>query len=106
MLDGTSEAVLLQTAEPQHDKPAWVLLDSFYSCHGRRRATIPTMDITKFVVSSREKALLYGDYATYRTQLVGRLLNCRKKLNIATKHRGKFHQKAQPTPEQLAENHE
>jgi signal recognition particle subunit SRP68 len=64
------------------------------------------MDITKFVVSSREKALLYGDYATYRSQLSGKLLNCRKKLNIATKNRGKFHPKAPVTPEQIAENHE
>ncbi|GAB1319012.1 signal recognition particle subunit srp68 [Madurella fahalii] len=64
------------------------------------------MDITKFVVSSREKALLYGDYATYRSQLSGKLLNCRKKLNIATKSRGKFHPKAPVTPEQIAENHE
>lgn len=64
------------------------------------------MDITKFVVSSREKALLYGDYATYRSQLSGKLLKCRKKLNIATKNRGKFHPKAPVTPEQIAENHE
>ena len=64
------------------------------------------MDITKFVVASREKALLYGDYATYRSQLSTKLLNCRKKLNIATKSRGKFHPKAPVTPEQIAENHE
>ncbi|KAK3353140.1 hypothetical protein B0T25DRAFT_456841 [Lasiosphaeria hispida] len=64
------------------------------------------MDITKFVVSSREKALLYGDYASYRTQLAGKLLNCRKKLNIATKNRGKFHPKAQVTAEQISENRE
>uniref|UniRef100_UPI0004437F21 Signal recognition particle subunit SRP68 n=1 Tax=Chaetomium thermophilum (strain DSM 1495 / CBS 144.50 / IMI 039719) TaxID=759272 RepID=UPI0004437F21 len=63
-------------------------------------------DITKFVVTSREKALLYGDYATYRTQLSGKLLNCRKKLNIATKNRGKFHPKTAITPEQIAENTE
>lgn len=64
------------------------------------------MDITKFVVASREKALLYGDYTTYRTQLSGKLLNCRKKLNIATKNRGKFHPKAAITPEQIADNTE
>ena len=65
-----------------------------------------TMDITKFVVSSREKALLYGDYATYRSQLAGKLLNCRKKLNIVTKSRGKFNPKIQVTAAQIAENHE
>jgi signal recognition particle subunit SRP68 len=64
------------------------------------------MDITKFVVSLREKALLYGDYSTYWSQLSGKLLNCRKKLNIATKSRGKFNPKAPVTPEQIAENHE
>ncbi|KAK3398472.1 hypothetical protein B0T20DRAFT_411193 [Sordaria brevicollis] len=64
------------------------------------------MDITKFVVSHRENALLYGDYATYRAQLSRKLLNCRKKLNIATKSRGKFHPKAQITAEQISDNHE
>jgi len=64
------------------------------------------MDITKSVVSLREKALLYGDYSTYWSQLSGKLLNCRKKLNIATKSRAKFHPKAPVTPEQIAENHE
>ncbi|KAK0715687.1 signal recognition particle subunit srp68-like protein [Lasiosphaeris hirsuta] len=64
------------------------------------------MDITKFVISSREKALLYGDYASYRTQLAGKLLNCRKKLNIATKNRGKFHPKVQVTADQISGNRE
>ena len=63
------------------------------------------MDITKFVVSSREQALLYGDYATYRTQLAKRLLSCRKKLQIVVKNRGKYNAKLQITPEQVAENH-
>lgn len=64
------------------------------------------MDITKFVVSSREKALLYGDYSTYRSQLSGRLLNTRKKLNIASKNRGKFHPKEAVSAEQISGNHE
>lgn len=64
------------------------------------------MDITKFVVSLREKALLYGDYSTYWSQLSGKLLNSRKKLNIATKSRGKFNPKAPVTAEKIAENHE
>lgn len=64
------------------------------------------MDITKTFVSLREAALLYGDYSTYRSQLGGKLLNSRKKLNITTKNRGKFHPKASITPEQIAESHE
>ncbi|KAK0620275.1 hypothetical protein B0T14DRAFT_603900 [Immersiella caudata] len=64
------------------------------------------MDITKTVVSLRETALLYGDYGTYHTQLSRKLLNCRKKLNIATKNRGKFQNKGTATAEQIGENYE
>lgn len=64
------------------------------------------MDITKFVVSGRDAALLYGDYATYQTQLSKKLLNSRKKLNIATKNRGKFSKKGEVGVSQIAENHE
>ncbi|KAJ9148861.1 Signal recognition particle subunit SRP68 [Pleurostoma richardsiae] len=62
------------------------------------------MDITKFIVSSRDQALLYGDYATYRAQLSKKLLNSRKKLKIATKNRGKYSPKTEVTAEQIAEN--
>ena len=64
------------------------------------------MDITKFIVSSREEALLYGDYNTYCTRLSRRLRNCRKHLNIATKNRGKYHPRGPVTAEQIAENPE
>ncbi|OHF01477.1 signal recognition particle protein [Colletotrichum orchidophilum] len=64
------------------------------------------MDITKFVVSGRDAALLYGDYATYQTQLSKRLLNSRKKLGIATRNRGKFSKKGEVGASQISENHE
>ncbi|KAL9943515.1 hypothetical protein ACHAQF_004012 [Verticillium nonalfalfae] len=64
------------------------------------------MDITKFVVSGRDAALLYGDYATYQTQLGKKLLNCRKKLGIVTRNRGKFQKKDDVTAEQIAQNRE
>jgi signal recognition particle subunit SRP68 len=64
------------------------------------------MDLTKYIVSLRETALLDGDYASYRTQLSGKLLNSRKKLNVATKRRGKFQRKEDITAEQITENHE
>jgi len=64
------------------------------------------MDITKYVASSREKALLYGDYGTYRAQLSGRLLKCRKKLNLATKNRAKYHARSAITAQDIAENQE
>lgn len=64
------------------------------------------MDITNFVVSARNQALLYGDYTTYHKQLVKKLHKCRKRLNIATKNRGKFTKKDPITAEDLSENHE
>ncbi|KAK2696523.1 hypothetical protein QWA68_004619 [Fusarium oxysporum] len=64
------------------------------------------MDITKFVVQGRDQALLYGDYSTYHKSLSKKLLSCRKKLNIATKNRGKFHDHDKVTAEKIAENHE
>lgn len=64
------------------------------------------MDITRFIVKNREQTLLYGDYSTYHARLSKRLLNCRKKLGIATKNRGKFHPKTEVTPEEIAQDHE
>ncbi|TQN65842.1 Signal recognition particle subunit SRP68 [Colletotrichum shisoi] len=64
------------------------------------------MDITKFVVSGRDAALLYGDYGTYQNQLAKKLLNSRKKLGIATRNRGKFSKKGEVTAAQIADNHE
>ncbi|KAH8197186.1 hypothetical protein TruAng_008640 [Truncatella angustata] len=66
------------------------------------------MDITSFVISSRNQALLYGDYSTYHKQLTKKLLSCRRKLNIAVKNRGKFSKKGdykEITSDQVAENH-
>ncbi|KOS18293.1 Signal recognition particle subunit SRP68 [Escovopsis weberi] len=64
------------------------------------------MDITSFVVQGRDKALLYGDYSTYHSQLVKRLLNARKKLGIATRNRGKFRKADEVTVESVAQNRE
>jgi signal recognition particle subunit SRP68 len=64
------------------------------------------MDITSFIVQGRDKALLYGDYATYHSQLSKRLLNSRKKLGLVTKNRGKFRKREHVTAEDIAENRE
>ncbi|KAI6086226.1 hypothetical protein F4821DRAFT_130764 [Hypoxylon rubiginosum] len=64
------------------------------------------MDITNFVVSARNEALLYGDYNTYHRQLAKKLHNCRKRLNIVTKNRAKFSKKGPITAEQVSENRE
>ncbi|XXG98097.1 hypothetical protein Hte_004416 [Hypoxylon texense] len=64
------------------------------------------MDITNFVVSARNQALLYGDYNTYHRQLAKKLHNCRKRLNIIAKNRAKFSKKEPITAEQVSGNHE
>ncbi|KAI0150383.1 hypothetical protein GGR57DRAFT_472626 [Xylariaceae sp. FL1272] len=64
------------------------------------------MDITNFVVATRNQALLYGDYTTYHKLLAKKLHNSRKKLNIVTKNRGKFANKGPVTADQIAQNHE
>lgn len=64
------------------------------------------MDITSYIVQGRDKALLYGDYATYHNQLVKRLLNSRRKLGIVTKNRGKFHKREHATAEEMGQNPE
>lgn len=64
------------------------------------------MDITKFVLEGRDKALLYGDYSTYHHQVARQLLSSRKKLGIASKNRGKYHKPHHVTAEEIAQNHE
>ena len=64
------------------------------------------MEITSFVVSGRDKAKLYGDYGTYRTQLSNRIHNLRRKLGVATKPRAKYTTKAPITAEDVARNNE
>ncbi|KAI1499326.1 hypothetical protein F5X99DRAFT_411223 [Biscogniauxia marginata] len=64
------------------------------------------MDITNFVVSARNQALLYGDYTTYHRLLAKKLHKSRKKLNIVTKNRGKFSNKGAVMAGQISENHE
>jgi signal recognition particle subunit SRP68 len=64
------------------------------------------MEVTNFIVSGREKAKLFGDFATYRTQLSNRIHNLRKKLGIASKPRAKYTAKAPVTAEDIGRNHE
>lgn len=64
------------------------------------------MDITKFVVSGRDNAKLYGDYAAYRKQLANRIHNLRRKLGLATKPRAKYTTKPPVTTQDIASNPE
>lgn len=64
------------------------------------------MDVTNFIVSQREKALLIGDYASYRKQLSRRLLVVRKKLHYTLTKGKKYAARPEITAEDIARNHE
>jgi len=64
------------------------------------------MDITKFVVSHRDNALLVGDYKTYHHQLNKQLASLRKRLGLATAKNAKFSKKRDVTAEDIGRNHE
>ncbi|KAL8993363.1 MAG: hypothetical protein Q9188_007350 [Gyalolechia gomerana] len=63
------------------------------------------MDITRFIVSRRNKALLVGNYGLYRKQLSRRLLVVRKKLNYSSKG-CKYNPKTPIVAEDIGNNHE
>lgn len=64
------------------------------------------MDITNFVTAQREKALLVGDYGSYRTSLSRRLLTVRKKLGRASPKGRQYAPKAPITAGDIASNNE
>ncbi|KAK2758186.1 hypothetical protein FQN54_004030 [Arachnomyces sp. PD_36] len=64
------------------------------------------MEITNFVVSHREEALLIGDYDAYRAQLSRRLHTVRKRLGQTTPKGRKYTPKAPVTAENVAANTE
>ena len=64
------------------------------------------MDITAFIVSQREKALLVGGYASYRKQLSRRLHVVRKKLHFTSTKGKKYAARPAITAEDIARNHE
>ena len=64
------------------------------------------MDLTAFVVSRRESALLLGDYNSYRAQLSRRLLTLRKRLGRTTLKGKKYTPKTPITAGDIASNHE
>ncbi|ELR06490.1 hypothetical protein VC83_09442 [Pseudogymnoascus destructans] len=64
------------------------------------------MDITKFIVTGRDEALIYGDYSTYRAQLSRKLRSTRKKLGLATRKGAKYAKRPAVAAEDIARNHE
>ena len=65
------------------------------------------MEITQFISSRRERALLDSDYSTYRKQLTKRLLTVRRKLQYTSSAKGKKYA-AKPAVEaqDINQNHE
>lgn len=64
------------------------------------------MDITSFIVSHREDALLAGDYNSYRAQLSRRLHTIRSKLGQTTPRGKKYSPKPAITAENVAKDTE
>lgn len=64
------------------------------------------MDIKAFIIDQRERALLVGDYGSYRQQLSRRLHTVRKRLFSASKKGSKYTARAAVTVEDIASNHE
>lgn len=64
------------------------------------------MDITHFIVARRDKALLVGDYGSYRTSLSRRLLTLRQKLKYTSVSGRKYAAKAPIAVEDVRANHE
>ena len=62
------------------------------------------MDITKFIVSRRNEALLVGDYGSYRKQLSRRLLTINQRLGRASPKGRKYAPKAPISPQDVAGN--
>ena len=64
------------------------------------------MDLTEFIVSQRQKALLVGDYGSYRKQLSRRLLVVRRKLNYTSMKGRKYAAQTPISADDIARNHE
>src|SRR5271154_4856241 len=67
----------------------------------QRRQT--NMDITRSVVSERDRALLGGDYKAYHAQATRRIHAIRKRLGIATPRARKYIPKAPVTAENISQ---
>ena len=94
------EALPRSPAEP-HTESATELCNRM-----RKSFTLVRMDITDFIVSQRQKALLVGDYGSYRKQLSRRLLVVRRKLNYTSVKGHKYAAKSPVSVDDIAQNHE
>lgn len=72
-----------------------------------REASPPhRMNITSYVASERESALLVGDYNAYRAQATRRIHSLRKRLGQATPKGRKYAPKSPITTDDIRRDHE
>lgn len=64
------------------------------------------MDITRSIVSERDRSLLSGDYNAYHAQASRRIHTLRRRLGAATIKGRKYSPKAAVTPVNVAQNAE
>ncbi|KAF4550201.1 RNA-binding signal recognition particle 68-like protein [Elsinoe fawcettii] len=64
------------------------------------------MDITDFTIGLRDRALLVGDYKSYREQLSRKLLAARRKLGRVTGKNAKFQKRTTITAENIKSDHQ
>ena len=72
----------------------------------RTNEQLSSMDITQFVMSHRQDALLRDDYNSYRVHLSRRLLSTRRRLGRTTAKGKKYSGTSLGTAEDIAKNHE
>jgi signal recognition particle subunit SRP68 len=62
------------------------------------------MDITKSVVSERDRALIGGDYSNYHAQTTRRIHTIRKRLGVTTPRGRKYTPRSDVTAQDVAKN--
>ena len=71
---------------------------------GRGGNLFKSMNITKCVVSERDRALIGGDYNNYHIQATRRIHTIRKRLGATTPKGKKYAQRSSVTAQDVAKN--
>lgn len=101
VLDTPVKARFTQSPNPRAEASTLPRYPAFQPIQKARK-----MDITNFVISKRNDALLIGDYGSYRTALSRRILTLRRKLGRTSPKGKKYAAKAPITAEDIKSNHE
>lgn len=63
------------------------------------------MEVTKLIITGRERPKVTDNWVAYRRQLTKRIHNLRKKLGIATKPRAKCAGRVEVTKDDITQDH-